>query len=86
MPGNAIPESVVREGLPEEVTAKWLSEGSESAQTGEEVPGGGNSKAWQWNSKECGWVVSEGKGGPAPRCPHGHTLTRDVTDGNPGGF
>lgn len=60
---------------------------------GEEVPSGGNSNckglAWQQNSKECGWVASEGEGGglvhATPSWLHSNS---DLTDGkgNPGGF
>lgn len=43
--GDAVLERAIREGLSQEVTLKWLSEGSELIKTwGKTAPGRGNSK------------------------------------------
>lgn len=64
-PGEAILERVVREGLSEEVTFKWISEGKST-------PGRGNSQhqgphlSREERGVPCGWVegVKGNPGGP----------------------
>lgn len=75
---DAVLERVIREGLSQEMTLTWQSEGSELAKIwGKMAPGRGNSKqkgprlSEEEQGGRCAWGAgSEGSGvGPTPRRP-----------------